>query len=311
VTRQLPTIVVVGSANVDMIVQNDRLPRPGETIAGGRFRTAGGGKGANQAIAARRLGAQVALVGRVGDDGPGRLLRDSMGDEGLDLTHLRVAPDDATGVALILVDRDGQNMISVASGANSRVTAADVQSAAALLDTADAVVCQLEIPLAAVGAALAAARQHGITTILNPAPAQPIPEEIVWLIDWLIPNELEASALTGVEVRDPAGARAAGRVLLDRGALGVVVTLGHQGALMVTVDRVETIAAADVEAIDATAAGDAFTAAFAVSLARGLSPREALVYANAAGGLATTRPGAQPSLPNHAEVTGLLDRSNG
>src|SRR5258708_8018497 len=159
--------------------------------------TAGGGKGANQAVAARRLGARVAFVGRVGDDGQGKLIRDSFLDEGIDLSHLIVDEEAATGVALILVDRAGQNMISVASGANHRVTVDDVPDAAALFDSADVLVSQLEIPLDAVGLALAMARDRGITTVLNPAPARPIPDEIVRLADWLTPNEFEASTLTG------------------------------------------------------------------------------------------------------------------
>jgi ribokinase len=304
----LPTLVVVGSANFDLIVQSERLPRPGETVSGGNFRSAGGGKGANQAIAARRLGARVAFVGRVGDDGPGRELSDALQREGVDIAGLRVDATASTGVALILVDREGQNVISVAPGANAEVTAADVRASEGLIAAADAVVCQLEIPLEAARAALVQGHQRGLLTMFNPSPAQPVPDDMLRLAAWLILNEIEAAVLTGVGVRDAPTSREAGRILLDRGAGGVVVTLGDQGAELVSRNGVAGVAAAKVAAVDTTGAGDAFAGAFAVALARGLAPATALVYANAAAGLATTRLGAQPSLPTDAEVRRLLGR---
>jgi ribokinase len=312
-TEQAPTILVVGSANVDMIVRSQRLPGPGETVVGGQFFSAGGGKGANQAITARRLGARVSVVGRVGDDAAGRSIQNTFRGEGVDATYLVVDSREASGVALILVDREGQNMISVASGANLQVSEEDVRRSEPAFDEADIVVCQLEIPLNAVKLALAMARKKGKPSVLNPAPAQLLSDDILRLADWLTPNEFEASSLTDIPVHDRETAQVAARKLLARGARGVVVTLGDRGAILVSGDASASVEAHAVDAVDTTAAGDAFTGAFAVALARGLHPAGALVYANAAAALATTRPGAQPALPTHPEVADLLakvDRSN-
>lgn len=308
-TRTGPAIVVVGSANVDMIVRSERLPGPGETVVAGDFITAGGGKGANQAIAARRLGAKVTFVARLGADGPGRFALDSFKAEGLDLTALNVDSDAPTGVALILVDRDGQNMIAVASGANSRLTPADVRMAEPAIRNADVVIVQLEVPLETVSEALETAVQYGVTTVLNPAPARQVPERMLMLVDWLTPNEFEAAALTGVTVTDAASATTAGQILVDHGVGNVVITLGSHGAVHVTKSSTETIKPFSVVTIDTVGAGDAFTAALAVSLARGRSSVESLTYASAAGALATTRRGAQPALPTHAEVELLVATS--
>jgi ribokinase len=305
-TELAPKVLVVGSANVDLIVHSERLPRPGETVVGGEFNTAGGGKGANQAIAAHRLGADVAFVARVGQDGPGRFAIDAFRAEGLDLSWVSVDPDAATGVALILVDRNGQNMISVASGANLHLTVEEVERAASVFASALVVVTQLEIPLETTRAALRLARAHGRTTVLNPAPARPIPDDIVALADWLTPNELEATQLTGVVVHDAPSACEAAQILLRRGAGNVVVTLGAQGAVLVTPVESVVVQAFPVTAVDTTAAGDAFTAGLAVSLGLGKSARECLIFASAAGALATTRTGAQPSLPRREDVLALI-----
>ncbi len=305
-TQISPSILVVGSANVDFIVRSERLPRPGETVVGGELITAGGGKGANQAIAAQRLGARATLVARVGNDGPGQFALEAFRAEALDISHVTTDADSATGVALILVDRAGQNLISVASGANLLLTPTDIQNARIAFDGANALICQLEVPLESVQLALAQARERGIVTILNPAPARPVPDDILRLTDWITPNEFEASTLSDIPVTDAASARRAGHLLLDRGVGGVVVTLGDRGAVLVTPDLFEVRSAHAVQAIDATAAGDAFTAAFAVAIARGESPSAALAFANAAGALTTTRRGAQPSLPTSADVARLL-----
>ena len=305
-TEQAPKVLVIGSANVDMIVHSERLPRPGETVVGGRFISAGGGKGANQAIAARRLGADVTLVARVGDDGPGQFTRDAFRAAGLDLTWVSVDSEAATGVALILVDKVGQNMISVASGANLRLSVDDVQRALPVFATAQVLVTQLEIPLDTTRAALSLARAHRLTTILNPAPARPISDDIIALADWLTPNELEATALTGSVVCDPSTALEAGQNLLRRGARNVVITLGAQGAVLVTSTETAVLPAFRVAAVDTTAAGDAFTAGLAVSLGLGKSARDCVTFASAAGALAATRAGAQPSLPCGADVLALI-----
>ncbi len=306
-----PRIVVVGSANVDMIVRSERLPRPGETVVGGAFQSAGGGKGANQAIAARRLGAEVVFVARLGDDGPGRELRVAFRREGVVDQAIIVDPDAATGVALILVDAAGQNMISVAPGANGQLRPADLTPLLSLCAGARALVTQLEIPLETVRAALELARSRGMLAILNPAPGRAVPDEILGLTDWLTPNESEAQSLTGVPVVDASSARVAAEILRSRGARNVVITLGKHGALYRGEAGTLAIPAFEVPTVDATAAGDAFTAGLAVALARGGSVANALTYASACGALATTRPGAQPSLPSHAEVAGLAGASDG
>ena len=305
-TRTAPTIIIVGSANVDLIVRSERLPNPGETVVGDDFLTAGGGKGANQAIAARRLGADVTFVARVGDDGPGRFALDSFKAEGLDLTAVRVDQVAPTGVALILVDQYGQNMIAVASGANSHLSPDDVQLAEPSIARSNVLVVQLEIPLETVQAALEIAGRHAVVTILNPAPARQVPDRLLRLVDWLTPNELEARTLTGVTVTDAVSAREAGRILLQRGVKNVVITLGSSGAVYLSNGSTETIEPFPVVAIDTVGAGDAFTAALAVSLARGRSPLEALTHASAAGALATTTRGAQPSLPGEVDVSSLV-----
>ncbi|HLZ10651.1 MAG TPA: ribokinase, partial [Chloroflexota bacterium] len=209
-----PAIVVVGSANVDMIVRSDRLPQPGETVVGGEFQTAGGGKGANQAIAASRLGAAVALIARVGNDAPGQSVLQSYRDEGLDLSAVTVDPDAKTGVALILVDAAGQNMIAVASGANGRLTPADVLVGESAIRSARVLLVQSEVPLETVRTALRSARQFGVTTILNPAPARESDNSILEYVDWLTPNELEATTLTGLVVDDVESATLAGQLLV-------------------------------------------------------------------------------------------------
>lgn len=304
--QDLAAVVVVGSVNVDMIVRSERLPRPGETVVGGEFVEAGGGKGANQALAAHRLGADVRFIARVGRDGPGETSLRRFRDEGLRTTWISTDPSAPTGVALILVDARGQNLISVASGANLRLSPGDVHRSRAAFDSARALLVQLEIPLETVEAAVEMARALGVTTLVNPAPARAVPDSLLHMVDWLTPNEVEAAALTGVNVVDLPSASRAAMGLLDRGVSNVVVTLGSRGAVWATSTGIVEIPSLPVEAVDSTAAGDAFSAALAVALARGESPRRALRYASAAGALATTRLGAQPSLPSRAEVEKLL-----
>ena len=276
------------------------------TVIGGDCLTAGGGKGANQAIAIRRLGGMVSFVARIGDDDPGRRIESSLKAEGLDLAALTVDKQAPTGVALIMVDQSGQNMISVAPGANGRLSPNDVRQADTLIRRADVLVVQLEVPLDTVRAALEAARASGVMTVLNPAPARQVSSELLALVDWLTPNEFEASTLTGVAVADANDAIEAGRILLDRGAQNVVITLGSRGAIYLTKTAIERIDPFQVAAIDTVAAGDAFTGGLAVSLARRRSVGDSLAFASAAGALATTRRGAQPSLPTESDVDRLI-----
>ena len=299
-------VVVVGSINVDLIVRSERLPGPGETIVGGEFVEAGGGKGANQAVAARRLGADVRFIGRVGHDGPGDLALSNFVAEGLPTTWISVDQSSATGVALILVDQRGENMISVASGANLTLTSDDVRAAEAAFDGARVLLVQLEVPVETVQTALEIGRAHGLTTILNPAPARPVPDALLRLVDWATPNAGEAAAMTGLEVTDLPSAVRAAEVLRARGPSRVVVTLGAKGAVVVTSEGVSSVAPFPIRPVDSTAAGDAFSAGLAVGLARGLDSGAALRYASAAGALTTTRSGAQPSLPTEAQVLALL-----
>ncbi len=306
-----PKIVVVGSSNVDFIVRSDRLPRPGETVTGSDLITAGGGKGANQAIACRRLGATVNFVTRIGDDGPGQFTLAAFRAEGLHLAHVNVDRGTPTGVALILVDRDGQNMIALSPGANSKLTIDDVRAAASAFVGSQVLITQLEVPLTTVRFALEEARARGITTMLNPAPATALPNDLLALADWLTPNEVEAAILANRSVDDVPSAIAVARVLRSRGPRNVVITLGSRGAVIVTPEVELAVPACPVAAVDATAAGDAFTGGLAFSLAQGYAAREAVQFASACGALAATRPGAQPSLPGLDEVKALLASTSG
>ena len=282
-------IAVVGSINLDVVVEVERHPAPGETVPGGDRRELPGGKGANQAVAAARLGAQVALVGRVGDDDAGRRLRDGLAAEGVDVAHVVVDPSAPTGMALIAVDRTGENTIVVSLGANARVSAADVESASDLLAGAALTVAQHEVPEDAVAAAIAGA---GGSVVLNPAPARPV----IARVDVLVPNRGELEALAG---------RSGDPVELARGldvAGAVVVTLGGDGAVVVEGDRVTPVAAPVVEAVDTTGAGDAFCGALASALDRGAELVEAARFAVRAAAASVTKPGAQGGLPRAADL---------
>ncbi len=299
-----PRIVVVGSSNTDMIVQADRLPLPGETVLGGDLAIAPGGKGANQAVAAARLGAAVTFVARVGQDMFGREAVENFHREGLDIRYLAQDPQAPSGVALIIVGPGGQNIIAVAPGANRRLTPADVEAARPAFAQARAVLLQLEIPIETVLAAAQAGRAAGATVILNPAPApsRPLPVALFEAVDILTPNETEAAVLTGKQEPEEAAA-----ALLARGVGTVIVTLGAEGALVATgSDHMRRIPGFRVKAVDATAAGDAFNGGLAVALARGEPLDAAVRYAHAVAALSVTRLGAQPSLPTAAEVEAFL-----
>jgi len=299
-----PRIVVVGSSNTDMIVQAGRLPLPGETVLGGDLAIAPGGKGANQAVAAARLGAAVTFVARVGQDMFGQEALRNFQREGLDIRYLVQDPQAPSGVALIVVGPGGQNIIAVAPGANRRLTPADVEAARPAFAQARAVLLQLEIPIETVLAAAQAGRAAGATVILNPAPApsRPLPAALFEAVDILTPNETEATALTGKQEPEEAAA-----ALLERGVGTVIVTLGAKGALVATgFDHMQHIPGFRVKAVDATAAGDAFNGGLAVALAQREALDAAVRYAHAVAALSVTRLGAQPSLPTAAEVEAFL-----
>jgi ribokinase len=297
-------IVVVGSSNTDMVVRVPHLPAPGETVLGSSFLMAAGGKGANQAVAAARLGAQVTLIARVGQDVFGEAALLGLEREGINTRHVSVDPEMASGVALITVDNTGENSIAVAPGANGHLSPLDVQRAQAAILDADVLLLQLEVPLETVQVAAELARQAGVCVILNPAPApeSPLPPALLACVDVLTPNESEANALTGA----PDSLDRAARRLLDTGVEAVVITLGARGALIVTQQGQQMVSGFPVKAVDTTAAGDAFNGGLAAALGEGHPLAEAVRFANACGALAATRLGAQPSLPTAEEVERFL-----
>ena len=300
----MPTLVVVGSINTDMVVRAPQLPRAGETVLGGDFRQVAGGKGANQAVAAARAGAAVAMVGCVGDDQRGRDAVDGLRQEGVEVSQIQRLTEAASGVTLIVVDASGQNCIAVAPGANACLTPAMIRHAEPLLVAADVVLVQLEVPLDAVVATATIASGHGARVILDPAPAQALPDALWRRLALITPNVTEAAALTGREIRDQKDARAAAGVLLERGVESVIVTLGTNGVLVTTRQARTVIEGLAVEAVDTTAAGDTFAGALAARLVEGADLVDASRFANAAAALAVTRMGAQPSVP--PETTSLV-----
>ena len=296
-------VVIVGSLNMDLVTRAPRLPRAGETLAGQSFVTVPGGKGANQAVAAARLGASVAMIGCVGDDAYGEQLRTALLAEGVDCQAVTRIEGESTGVALIVVDDSSQNAIVIVAGGNGHVTASVVDGFDALLSQAEVIICQLEVPLDTVGHVLKRGHELGKTVILNPAPASgPLPTEWFAWIDYLIPNESEATALTGLPVDSTASADAAASALLAAGVSKVIVTLGEQGALFASPSRSEHFPAPRVQPVDTTAAGDTFVGGFAAALADGKSESDAIRFGQVAAALSVTRSGAQPSIPTFVEV---------
>jgi ribokinase len=302
-------IVVVGSSNTDMIVKLPHLPKPGETVSGGAFSTAAGGKGANQAVAAARAGAEVGLVARVGEDSFGEQAIAGFVGDGIDVSHVTRNPAAPSGVALIFVDDGGENCIAVAPGANATLTPEDVVAAEDLITGAEVVVMQLETPIETVGRAAALAREHGVRVILNPAPARQLSDEILGNVSILTPNESEAELLTGIQVSDDAGAEEAARALSARGVDIVILTLGSRGAYVFESDSGELVPGFEVQAVDTTAAGDVFNGSLAVGLAEGKPLAEAVRFANAAAALSVTKLGAQPSAPTRSEIETFLSES--
>lgn len=294
-------ILVVGSLNMDLVVAVPRLPRAGETILGGKFATFPGGKGANQAVAAARMGATVSMIGLVGNDDYGRTLRQLAADDTIDTKDIEFDPEEPTGIALITVDANGRNTIVVASGANLALTSQHILAAEPAFSTADVLVTQLESPLEAVAEAVNLAVKNGIRVVLNPAPARALAAELLSQIEFFIPNEREAMQVAGVDSLE-----AAIEKLFSLGVRHLIITLGEQGVLLVTPDRREQFPAHKVPAIDTVAAGDAFVGAFSTGISEGMRVEDAIRLGNAAAAVAVTRRGAQPSLPTRADVNNFL-----
>lgn len=297
-----PRIVVVGSANADMIMNCGALPRRGETVAASDPRWESGGKGANQAVAAARLGADVAFVGCIGADAAGERLRQGLAVEGICLDGLRIVPERSTGVAVVVVDARGDNLIVLAAGANAALGRDDVLRAAAAITRAAIVVCQLETPPCVVDAALDAAAAKGAAVWLNPAPAQALPDGWLSRLDLVVPNQGEVETLTGIDARTPEGAARAAGDLRRRGARTVVVTLGESGALIADADGVRLRPALRVRVVDTTGAGDAFIGALAFARATGRPIDAAVDFAQIVAAAKVTRSGAQAALPTAKEV---------
>ena len=302
----MTNILVIGSLNTDLVVRAPRFPAPGETIQGENLVTIPGGKGANQSVAAARLGAQVTMIGRVGADAFGSTLIDNLQQNKVD-THLIIQDDStATGTAVIIVDPQGQNSIVLSPGANARVISSDI-GANSFLESR-LLLLQFEIPIETVIHSAHLAKQKGLLVLLNPAPAHNIPDDLLRTADYILPNETELGLLTGKPVSDLAMVEAAAYTLIARGARNIIVTLGAKGALIVNKEFVKLIPAFKVKVVDTTAAGDAFIGGLAVGILDGKSLQDAVQYAGACGALAVTKFGAQPSLPTAEDVKNFINR---
>lgn len=303
----MKTIIVIGSSNTDMIVQTPHLPRPGETVLGGTFSTAAGGKGANQAVAAAKVGGSVTFVARVGQDGFGDQAVQGFADQGINVDYVVRDSQAPSGVALISVDDHGENCIVVASGANNNLGVEDLNTAADVMASADTVLMQLETPLETVEAAARMAHEQGSRVILNPAPACELSDALLGHVSILTPNETEAELLTGITVTDEDSAQKAAEALIGRGVETVILTLGAAGAYVYTEGFQAMVPSYPVDPVDTTAAGDTFNGVLAVALAEGRSLEQAVTFANAAAALSVTRLGAQPSAPDRESVEAFLE----
>jgi ribokinase len=297
-----PKILVLGSLNLDLVLRVVRMPEAGETLASDGSATFCGGKGANQAVACARMGAAVSMIGRIGDDPAGLALRSALREDGIVLEGVETTEQCSSGVAVIVLTPDGQNRILLAAGANARLSPADVAANAALFDRAGLLVCQLEVPLETVEAAIAAAAARRVPVLLNPAPARTLPADLFGRIDYLVPNESEATILTGIDVRDAASAEMAARALRDRGVRCAIITLGASGILIADARGYRHMPALPAEVVDTTAAGDSFIGGFAAGIAEGADVDEAARLGLRVARLCVGRAGAQASLPYRREL---------
>jgi ribokinase len=304
-------VVVVGSFNTDLTIKTGRIPRPGETVIGGVFSRGGGGKGANQAVAAARAGAEVHFVARVGNDSYGREGMDRLRGERVNTDRVVYDQQASTGVAFIVVDERGENSIVVAGGANAHLVPSDIEAAGDAFDGAGVLLVQLESPLPAVQTAIRLARRAGALVLLNPAPGQPLAKEFLSGVDIITPNKLEAEMITGMKITDDSSLRAAARAILDCGVGHVIVTLGRRGIVSTTKSGAELIPAYPVSVVDSTGAGDVFSGALAAFLAGGIAVDEAARKAVAAASLSVTRMGAQFCAPIRPELDAFIRENAG
>ncbi|WP_116964037.1 ribokinase [Fastidiosibacter lacustris] len=298
------TIMVIGSANTDLIIQVEHLPRPGETLLGGKFLTASGGKGANQAVAAARLGGKVCFIASIGQDSFGEALLKKYAQDSINIQHIK-RPQSASGIAMVCVASNGQNSIVVAPGSNAFLTPCDIAAIEDQFLHAKVVLTQLEIPLSTIVAAAKLAYKHKCLFILNPAPAYVLPDELYPFIDIITPNEIEAELLTGIRVCDLSSALTASKILHQRGIKNVIITMGHQGAFFYDGKNEVLVPTLQVNAIDTTAAGDTFNGALAKTLCNSNDIISAIKYANKASALSVTKLGAQSSIPYPHEIEAL------
>lgn len=299
-------ILVVGSANMDMVVICDNFPHPGETILGRQFGMFAGGKGANQAVCSAKLGGKTYFVGKMGNDIFMENLTRNMKGDGVNLDNLLIDPKEPTGIALITVNGEGQNEIVVVSGSNMKLLPEDVKSRQEIFTTVKVVITQLEIPLETVIETGIITKNYGALFILNPAPAQVLPEKLLQLVDYITPNEIELEMISGMEVSGIDSAAAAAQNLIGKGVKNVIVTLGEKGALLINKDRSDLFATRAVDVVDSTAAGDAFNGAIAFSLAQGHSIEESVQFANVVASYSVTKLGAQSSMPTMAEIKAVI-----
>lgn len=301
-------LAVLGSINADHILNLSTFPRPGETVIGKQYQVAFGGKGANQAVAAGRSGANISFIACVGEDDIGQRIRQQLAEDNIDVTQVKAVAGESTGVALIFVNSEGENSIGIHAGANASLTPARVKEHQQTIADADALLMQLESPLDSVLAAAKIAHQHQTKVILNPAPATKLSDELLSLIDMITPNETEAEILTGVHIASDEDAARAAAVLHNKGIASVLITLGSRGVWLSEEGRSQRIAGFKVEAVDTIAAGDTFNGALITALLEGVAMPQAVRFAHAAAAIAVTRPGAQPSVPWREETDSFLRR---
>lgn len=299
-------VVVVGSYNTDLTIKTERIPRPGETIIGGIFSEGGGGKGANQAVAAARAGANVSFIARVGNDALGQEGRHRLTEEKIDTRFMFLDNDVATGVAFIVVDERGENSIVVASGANARLSPADIEKASEEISSAGVLLVQLESPIGAIRTAIKKAHENGTIVILNPAPAQSLENDLLQDVDVITPNKVEAEMITGIKVSDDESLSSIVRKFFEYGIKNVLITLGSKGIFVGVSNRMELIPAYKVCPVDSTGAGDVFSGSLAAFLAEGMPIEKAAKMANASASISVTRMGAQSSAPRRREIRNFI-----